>query len=327
MDILISVVIPCYNLSNDIDRCIESLRSQTFKNAEFIFVNDGSQDNTLDKILNFCSTENRAIVIDKKNEGVSIARNVGLKQARGKYILFLDGDDFISENALKTIAESVSSDCDLLIFPHNRVCADEIEGVLNLEIASGFYSQLQFLDKVTSIPISYKVYKKNVLISNNIEFDSDLTYGEVYTFAFHYISVCKTIQVISDAIYNYTKRSGSAVRKINVSKEISYINTISRIYKYAKNYPINIIDTLKFHRPIYNLFISMIFAKYIVNDLTYKSIKNIIDIFFKNSLFMQTIKYMAKNESFFTKNKYIAICFLISPRICYNLIRWMYKIR
>lgn len=111
---LISVIIPCYNVSKFLEDLFESLRNQTYKNFEIIFINDGSKDNTLAKLNSFCQSQKNSICIDQPNQGVSIARNVGLANANGKYIYFCDPDDMFSPNILeilhKNIAEN-NADC------------------------------------------------------------------------------------------------------------------------------------------------------------------------------------------------------------------------
>ena len=85
----VSVIVPVYNLFNYISKCISSIVSQTYKDLEIIIINDGSTDNSISEINRLASTDNRIIVIDKKNEGVSVARNTGIERATGKYIMFV----------------------------------------------------------------------------------------------------------------------------------------------------------------------------------------------------------------------------------------------
>ena len=94
----ISVIIPCYNVENYLDKCIESILTQTLSDIEIICINDGSEDNSLELLNNYASSDKRFTIINKKNEGVGIARNTGLAIAKGEYIYFVDPDDWIENN-------------------------------------------------------------------------------------------------------------------------------------------------------------------------------------------------------------------------------------
>ena len=98
---LISIIVPAYNASKYIEKCLNSILSQTYKNFEIIVVNDGSTDNTLD-ILKKCSEQSDKIkIVAQKNKGVSAARNNGLEHAKGQYIAFVDADDTLEQEFLE----------------------------------------------------------------------------------------------------------------------------------------------------------------------------------------------------------------------------------
>lgn len=327
MDVIISVVIPCYNISEYVVHCIRGLKAQGLKNAEFIFVNDGSTDDTLEKIRIFSEQDERVKVIDKVNEGVSKARNAGLDASTGRYVYFLDGDDYLDDNALEIVAAALKDDCDLLILPHKNVRNEKIFGKLGLGIPDGNYTIEEFIQTVPTLPISYKIYKRSILLEHQIRFDEDLLYGEVYTFFFHYLPFCKSIKIISDALYNYVSRPSSAVHKINKDKELSYLKTISRINEYSKKYPTDIRNTLKYNRPILSLFNSMVVAKYIRNGIAYKMVSDVFSEFTGNRIFRNILLFMAKHESWRSKDKYVASMMLFSPKLCYHAIGKIYKMR
>ena len=118
-DVFLSFVVPCYNLNDYISRCLNSLGKQIIKGdfeIEYILVNDGSTDNTFDLLNRFAEKDSRAKVINQNNKGVSAARNVGLNAASGKYVFFLDGDDYLTEQASQILYESCYNDsADIII--------------------------------------------------------------------------------------------------------------------------------------------------------------------------------------------------------------------
>ena len=105
---LISIVIPVYNVENYLNRCIESIISQTYENIEIILINDGSKDNSLLICKEYKNKDKRIKVIDKKNEGVSIARNIGVEKSSGKYVIFVDSDDWIEKTFVENLHKKIS---------------------------------------------------------------------------------------------------------------------------------------------------------------------------------------------------------------------------
>ncbi len=111
----VSVIIPAYNIQEYIERSISSCMMQTFKDIEIIVINDGSTDNTLDIINKLKQKDSRIIVIDKENQGSMEARKSGLKIAKGDYILFVDGDDYITLDAIEVLYnKAINKDYDIV---------------------------------------------------------------------------------------------------------------------------------------------------------------------------------------------------------------------
>ena len=116
---LISIIVPVYNAENYLEKCLGSLIKQAYGNIEIICVNDGSLDNSLSILQKFHEQDERIVIVNKKNEGVSVARNIALEKIKGDYLLFVDSDDWIEEStvevALKTMLEN---NADLVMWPY-----------------------------------------------------------------------------------------------------------------------------------------------------------------------------------------------------------------
>ena len=116
----ISIIVPIYNTEQYLERCLQSLINQDYKNIEIILVNDGSEDNSLDICNKYKNKDNRIIVIDKEHTGVSDTRNIGIKRATGDYIGFVDSDDYIDKDMFKNLINGAEkykceiSMCDLI---------------------------------------------------------------------------------------------------------------------------------------------------------------------------------------------------------------------
>ncbi len=111
----VSLIIPVYNTEKYLRQCLDSVISQTFKEFECICINDGSTDNSLPILQEYINKDIRFKLIDKKNEGVSVARNTGIQNATGKYIVFIDSDDWITKDYIEVLYNTIEKyDCDLV---------------------------------------------------------------------------------------------------------------------------------------------------------------------------------------------------------------------
>ncbi len=116
---LISIIVPVYNVEKYLEKCLNSLVNQTYKNLEIICVNDGSLDGSLSILQKFYEKDKRIIIIDKVNEGVSVARNVALDVAKGEYILFVDSDDWVEEGVCEEALNTLlKENADLVMWPY-----------------------------------------------------------------------------------------------------------------------------------------------------------------------------------------------------------------
>ena len=116
---VVSVIVPAYNVKAFLPECLNSVLAQTFRNFEIVAINDGSTDASLSILQDFAKNDSRVKVVDQANAGLSAARNAGMKAASGKYVLFLDGDDFIASNALeKVVAQAEATGADLTLYDY-----------------------------------------------------------------------------------------------------------------------------------------------------------------------------------------------------------------
>lgn len=116
----VSIIIPVYNIEKYIERCLLSIINQSYKNIEVIIVDDGSTDKSSDIVDDYLN-HNNFIVIHKENGGLSSARNAGLKVATGEFVMFVDGDDYLMDNAIEILVKKINDEIDVVMFPYIRV--------------------------------------------------------------------------------------------------------------------------------------------------------------------------------------------------------------
>lgn len=132
----VSIIVPIYNVEKYLNRCLDSLVNQTFKDIEIIALNNGSTDSSLDILKDYASNDNRITIIDNENLGVSKARNIGIDKASGKYIVFVDSDDWIDTNMIEVLYSNITkNNCDLVMCTYVREFDDHSkEKIFNLQM-------------------------------------------------------------------------------------------------------------------------------------------------------------------------------------------------
>ena len=257
--IFLSYIIPCYNVQKYLPKCIESLSIQKIEGGhdiEFIFVNDGSTDNTMELLIAFEKKDKRVKIINQVNQGVSAARNNGLKLATGQYIFFLDGDDFLTDEASQLVYNEVSKKASDIIMPNANIVYEddpkkEEDWNTFSRINPGVYTVQQFADKIIMLPISVKVYRRDILIKNHITFDIDLKVGEVYTFFLHALMFSEYVTLTHGKMMNYVQRNAGTTLGYNIERDRQIIKSIQRIDEYAGLCKFNIKDTFSYNHSLY----------------------------------------------------------------------------
>lgn len=210
----VSVIIPAYNIQEYIKRSISSCMNQTFKDIEIIVINDGSTDNTLDVINKLKHKDSRIVVIDKENEGSIEARKSGWKIATGEYIMFVDGDDYLSdENAIKILYENAKKE------DYDVVCYKFFIEYSNGSKVKALNKKFIYNDKDTLLDLLFKgdinhgmcskFIRKEFVKENNIEFPSNFSFGEDLAFIYTLAMYNPKFIILNQYLYNYCKREGS----------------------------------------------------------------------------------------------------------------------
>lgn len=231
----VSIIIPCYNNAPHLPKCIESVLSQSFTDFELLLLNDGSTDATLSICEDFQKKDARIKVHSHENKGVSYTRNQGIAMARGEFIMFVDGDDWIENDMIEVLMESNPS---LVIMPvcgmiHERrgevFANDFFQNLINekkLEFNKDEIFSL-FPSAVLSSPCC-KIYSRIILIENNIKFDEKLSYQEDLIFNLKYLKYVQKIKIIAGFKYHYVEHLVSSSNKFhpNLEKSVFTIQTL-----------------------------------------------------------------------------------------------------
>lgn len=233
---LISIIIPVYKVEEYLEKCIESVLKQTYTNLQIILVDDGSPDNCGKICDEYAKKDPRIEVIHKVNGGLSDARNVGIAKAKGKYIGFVDSDDYIKEDMYEILINVIKEyDADVSICNLYDVI-DGKEYIRNNENGIQEYSRLEILkevllDKNIQSYAWNKLYKKELF--DEIKYPIGKKYEDIGT-TFYVFEKCNKIVVTSKPEYYYLKRSDSLVNNVTESTVLDYTDIIIQRYLYTQ---------------------------------------------------------------------------------------------
>ena len=230
--IKVSIIVPVYNAVSYLRTCLESIKNQTYKNIEVLIIDDGSVDGS-GEICDLYKKDKRFQVFHQKNQGQSLARNLGLKYATGDYILFVDADDYIKEYLIERVLMLVSkyNNVDIVIFDHEEVTDRGIVPFIqefnkrNIEFPVNDIKSilhLILLDHVSNL-VWDKLYKRSMW--ENIRFPVGYYYEDMFILPSLFLNA-KNVQYLHEYLY--------INNRVNPSSTTSYRNDCSAIHRYSK---------------------------------------------------------------------------------------------
>ena len=260
---LVSIILPVYNAQSHLARCVGSICAQTYRNIEIIILNDGSKDQSLPVCEEFRQKDPRILLVDKANSGVSDTRNLGLKLASGKYVEFVDSDDYLDPDFTeRLVAAAEENEADFVIAPYKMVIPagaskpeqvlDKIQdelGVMSVArppevreygfLPAGVYDKDTFALRLMDKPASYfysvlwnKLYRRDILTGNDIQFISEMRWAEDLVFNLRYIQYAERFVAIDKPGYYYVQNPQSICHtQINAATIVQNKLQVFRYYK------------------------------------------------------------------------------------------------
>lgn len=231
---LVSIIIPVYNAAKTLEKCVDSVLNQTYKNIQIILVNDGSTDRSLQMCYAYAEKDNRVTVINKQNGGVSSARNIGIVAATGAYVMFLDSDDWYETDIVERYV-SYMIDSDIVIGQLSVFSeSDNSSYVKKLPSIGKFGKELwnTICEKTEMFGyIGGKMFKNTILKKHNIRFNENMYAQEDLDFCLSYYGMINTFSLIDYAGYGYFYQEG----KRN-PPYIDFINNQLKLLSIAKSF-------------------------------------------------------------------------------------------
>lgn len=305
MDDLISVIIPAYNAEKYMDRCLNSIVKQSYNNLQIIVVNDGSTDNTKKILEKFAEADNRIVVINQKNGGVSQARNNGIYIAKGKYMCFVDSDDYIDINMIQKLYDGIKK-CELSVCGFvNYFDNEEKDGPSPFGNTNGLKTRNEYLKIMSKYLYSVyfgalwnKLYLSEIIMKNNIRFDDKISFAEDFIFNIKYLEYVTKVSIVHNNLYYYyqeVKNSLTKVVDVQYRWQASYTKYCCCIEQYKKMDMYN-----ECYREIYSaIAYELIGPTYDITKENYKGFKTAkesLKKFYEEELIKKAIKNVKKPQ-------------------------------
>lgn len=232
----LSIIVPIYNSQDYLSTAVDSLVNQTYKNIEIVCVNDGSKDDSLEMLNKYKEKDNRVVVVDKPNGGVSSARNEGIKASTGEYITFIDSDDYIDLDAYENCMNRVmEQNADILAFGF-KFEPSQTDGT---NVSDKVYDKWECIENEFSDngTVWNKIFRRSIVVNNDLWFDENVKYGEDDLFIKVVAPHANTIVGYAKPYYHYVYRETSAENSYTTEKKlVSAINhTQAFVDDYVKN--------------------------------------------------------------------------------------------
>ncbi len=238
---IVSVIIPVYNVEPFLEECLKSVCSQTYTALDIICVNDGSTDNSLNILNTYEQIDSRIRVITKDNGGLSSARNYGLRVCKGDYIIFVDSDDMLVNNAIEIMIETIeSTKSDILVFgaelfPKENIKNNDLISLLspanNSYQGNEITERMMFDVDCCNIYVWNKMYRRDVI--SGVFFDENILFGEDRCFLFDVFPNSNIVTIIENKLYRYRQNVTTSLTESFKDKQLERTKWKIRIIEHT----------------------------------------------------------------------------------------------
>lgn len=324
-DKLISVIMPIYNCAEYLTESINSILKQSYTNIELLLINNGSTDNSIKIIKQIEDTRIRLFELSVAN--VSTARNCGIENAKGEYILFIDADDSLEINAIEMLVNVIDKEkCDTVIFEYNK-CIGKNKELEQLPYKNEIFDKKFIRDVIISDFISTKVWgsvwrvfiKRDIILDKEVKFKENIKIAEDLLFNIELFNKLDNVYVLKKALYNYNVNINSSLnryKKDNLDVNLNFHNELKKILMKEKIYNKYLEDYKKNRIVMYTSSIS--------NAVRNKKIK---EVYYEVKLISKQFRDDNLNYNNISKKNSIKFTLFLLEHKQYILLMLLYKIK
>lgn len=289
----ISIIIPVYNVELYLRTCLDSVINQTFKNIEIILINDGSTDDSLSICKQYEEKDKRIKLINKKNGGVSSARNEGLKICTGKYVTFIDSDDYVANDYIETLYNKIKKyNVDIVLSNAINICEGVEQNSNYITNKNILFNKIDIIKEILNEKYVNSVCWGNLYSINvvkNVRFDPEMRISEDMKFLIDVIKKVDTALIIPEKKYYYVIRNDSLVHTDFNSKWYDEINYCREL---VDNYRDTELEKYSIKR--YVRVVTSCMYRFKINKDEYLKLKKRISFYFVRYLFSDIVEFKLK---------------------------------
>lgn len=314
MNVTVSIIVPIYNTNIQLlKKCLQSCIDQTYSSIEILLICNGTPRSVFEYVNQWKNVDKRVKIFDLKEKGVSYARNYGISQSTGEWLMFLDSDDWIENNYCEIMLENLRQykyDIDIITCSFYKNYS-QITEICRITDTCAYMDSHIFLNKILDVKSGVgfawaKLWKKEFIIKNNLLFNTKLIVAEDAEFCIRSMNCSPRIIILPDILYHYVFSNESTVRKFNVNYALQYEEAMNSIfYLLGDNQVIkkNLYNFIAYHM----LLVCVNYCFNPQNGLSYNQQKNLLKNEIQKNIFREAI-ISSDLESFSLSRKITLFC-------------------
>lgn len=318
---LVSIIVPVYKVPDFINRCVESLVSQTYKNIEIILVDDGSPDDCPAICNRLAEKDDRIVVIHKENGGLSSARNAGIDRASGDYIAFVDGDDFVTADYVEVLLKACKeNNVKLSVCGYYEYYSDDnmkafVSDKSYVLTGDDAVRDIFTMKNDVHVVAWNKLYARELFKDGNIKYAEGKLHEDVFT-TYKFCAATENVACVNKACYYYVQRAGSIINQSFHSKRLQLIEAVESIEPFVKK------NSPKFDEEyFFYVFLNYLTVINAMADSNYKD----KELFAKMAGLIFAMLPQLKQNRYFGKKNLLTVIFLKFGMNIFYIIRKIYK--
>lgn len=293
-EIKVSVIIPVYNVEKYLKKCVDSVLAQDYSKYEILLIDDGSTDSSGKICDEYAERYQKIKVIHQKNKGLGGARNTGIDNAIGKYLIFVDSDDYLEVNALSSLINKAEENNADLVICNSKTVTTSGKKIreTNFSLPDAVFNLDSYKDLIfIQVSAWGKIYKKSIFIKNNIRFPEKYWFEDIWVTYDIFLNSDRVVKC-DNVLYNYVMREGSIMNSKNIERNMEILKAYDSVRDMMKKY--NVWEI--YHDEMEYL---------VINNLYLGTSIRILMCDAKTRYLDDIQKYMHENYAGFMKNKYL----------------------
>lgn len=322
-NILVSIVVPIYNVEKYVQACIDSLIAQSYANIEILLIDDGSTDHSGDLCDKAATQDTRIVVLHKRNGGLSDARNTGIRKSHGQYIALIDGDDYVHKDFIKVLlASALERNADIAACSYIRMYSDGVNAQDAKSQDFAEFSNVQAIrdmvspDTLCDVVAWNKLYKTKLFKENGVKYPLGKIHEDTFT-TYKLLYRANKVVFTNTALYHYVQRTSSIMGVGYTRKNLAMVEAIDEMMQWAHR------ERLSLRHEIFHFRLSK--TLYLISRMTGTANATPDDWKDLSSWIARNKREALFGNGYVNRMQKIVICFVLLGERPYAFMRWLLR--